>query len=47
MITVVIWVLTSIAAGQVLYPWPLWVVGPWGLVLLSRAMSHRTRSISS
>jgi Domain of unknown function (DUF1707) len=36
-IVVGIWLLTSVASGWV-YPWPLWVIGPWGIVLLSRTL---------
>ncbi len=28
-----IWAITSIAAGNFLYPWPVWVIGPWGAML--------------
>jgi hypothetical protein len=31
---VVIWVLVCASAGQLVYPWPVWVAGPWGAVLL-------------
>ncbi|GGO06398.1 hypothetical protein GCM10010116_12580 [Microbispora rosea subsp. aerata] len=30
----VIWVLTFIGSGDAGYPWPLWVMGPWGVILL-------------
>jgi hypothetical protein len=47
-VTMVIWVLTSISAGELLYFWPMWVAGPWGAVLvvatiggLSRGEPHR------
>jgi hypothetical protein len=33
-INVVIWVLVSATTAHLLYPWPLWVAGPWGVVLL-------------
>jgi hypothetical protein len=33
-INVVIWVLVSATTAQLIYPWPLWVAGPWGVVLL-------------
>jgi hypothetical protein len=32
--TMVIWAIISIASGAVIYPWFLWVAGPWGTVLL-------------
>lgn len=28
-----IWAVTSIATGNFLYPWPIWVIGPWGAML--------------
>jgi hypothetical protein len=33
-INVVVWVLVSATTAQLIYPWPLWVAGPWGVVLL-------------
>jgi hypothetical protein len=33
-LNVVIWVLVCASAGQLVYPWPVWVAGPWGAVLL-------------
>jgi hypothetical protein len=36
-IVVGIWVLTVLASGWQ-YPWPLWVIGPWGVVLLAQAL---------
>lgn len=30
----VIWLIVSITSGELIYPWPLWVMGPWGAVLL-------------
>lgn len=32
-VNVVVWVLVSATTGQLIYPWPLWVAGPWGAVL--------------
>jgi Domain of unknown function (DUF1707) len=34
-ICLLIWVTTSVAHGHPLYFWPLWVIGPWGAVLLA------------
>jgi hypothetical protein len=31
-INVVIWFIVSVAAGGFVYPWPLWVAGPWAAV---------------
>ncbi|MBF8192365.1 DUF1707 domain-containing protein [Nonomuraea sp. K274] len=30
----VIWLIVSVASTHVIYPWPLWVMGPWGVILL-------------
>jgi hypothetical protein len=37
-IVVGIWLLTSLASSQVIYPWPVWVIGPWGVVLLAQTL---------
>lgn len=34
-----LWLITSIASGGLLYFWPIWVVGPWGAVLLARTVT--------
>lgn len=53
MIVVTIWVITSIASGGFLYFWPIWVIGPWGAILLAQAITggradrgHRSRQHS-
>jgi hypothetical protein len=33
-----IWAIISIASMDLQNPWPLWVVGPWGVVLLARSV---------
>jgi len=38
-INLVIWVLVCATAGQFIYPWPVWVAGPWGAVLLATSIS--------
>ncbi|SDH90569.1 DUF1707 SHOCT-like domain-containing protein [Nonomuraea jiangxiensis] len=30
----VIWLIVSVTSGDLVYPWPLWVMGPWGVILL-------------
>lgn len=42
-----IWAIVSIAGGSMVYPWWIWVVGPWGLVLLARIVGNRCRGSSS
>ncbi len=36
-ICLLVWVVTSLAQGQPMGVWPIWVIGPWGVVLLVRA----------
>jgi hypothetical protein len=33
-IVITIWAITCLASWQLLYFWPVWVIGPWGVVLL-------------
>lgn len=33
-VTSAIWLISSIAGGELLYFWPIWVAGPWGAVLV-------------
>jgi len=42
-IVVSIWAITSLAAMQVTYFWPIWVVGPWGAVLLAQTVGGAGR----
>jgi hypothetical protein len=32
-VNIVVWVLVSVTTGHLIYPWPVWVAGPWGAVL--------------
>jgi hypothetical protein len=34
-----IWLISSLSAGTFLYFWPVWVIGPWGAVLLAQTLS--------
>lgn len=34
-VNVVVWALVSSTSGHLAYPWPLWVAGPFGAVLLA------------
>lgn len=38
-IVMVIWAATSLGSGQLLYFWPMWVIGPWGAVLAMGTVS--------
>ena len=42
-ICLLIWVTTSLAHGHPLNFWPIWVIGPWGAVLLAHAALARSR----
>jgi len=30
----VIWLIVGFTSGHLVYPWPLWVMGPWGVILV-------------
>jgi len=36
-----IWAVISLAIGSMVYPWWIWVAGPWGAVLLARWVTER------
>ena len=44
-VNLVVWGLVSATTAQLIYPWPLWVAGPWGVILLvvSVAVTHGRR----
>ena len=35
LVNVVIWALVCVTTGSLIYPWPLWVAGPYGAILLA------------
>lgn len=37
-LVIVVWLAVSVASGHLTYFWPFWVIGPWGAVLLIRAV---------
>jgi hypothetical protein len=39
LIVVAIWAFTSIMATSFIYFWPIWVIGPWGAVLLAQTLT--------
>ena len=44
LIVTTIWLITSLSSGGLTYFWPIWVVGPWGAVLLAQRFGGgRTR----
>jgi hypothetical protein len=42
-IVLTVWLATSIGSGELLYPWPIWVIGPWGAVLLAQTITGNRR----
>jgi len=43
----VIWIATCLIAGSMQDFWPIWVIGPWGLVLLTHALGGRVKALDS
>jgi hypothetical protein len=41
LICLAIWGIITVAAGSWTYPWPIWVIGPWGAVLAARTAGAR------
>ncbi len=41
LIVLTIWAATSLASWEFLYFWPVWVIGPWGAVLLAQTFTGR------
>lgn len=39
-VVLVIWLVSSIVSGHLLYFWPAWVIGPWGAILAFRALGE-------
>jgi len=38
-IVIAIWATTSLASWEFLYFWPIWVIGPWGAILLVQTLT--------
>ena len=46
LIVLSIWAVTSLASWELHYFWPIWVIGPWGAILLAQTVTsggHRKR----
>jgi Domain of unknown function (DUF1707) len=41
LIVLTIWAATSLASWEFHYFWPIWVIGPWGAVLLAQTLTGR------
>ena len=39
LIVLAIWAAISLASWELLYFWPVWVIGPWGAVLLAQTLT--------
>lgn len=42
-----IWIVLGVAEGSTPYPWPLWVAGPWGVMLIAAEIMFRRSEASS
>ncbi len=42
-VNVVVWVLACFTAAEFIYPWPVWVAGPFGAVLLVTTVMGRPK----
>ncbi len=42
-VCLLVWLCTSVAHGEAAGFWPVWVIGPWGLVVLARALPRARR----
>ncbi len=40
-VVIAIWAVTSLGAWEFLYFWPIWVIGPWGAILLVQSLARR------
>ena len=40
-VNIVVWGLVCATTAQLVYPWPLWVAGPWGAILLAVSVGVR------
>jgi hypothetical protein len=43
LIVLTIWAVTSLASWEFHYFWPIWVIGPWGAVLLAQTVTGAGR----
>ena len=44
LIVLTIWAVTSLASWEFHYFWPIWVIGPWGAVLLAQSVTGGGRN---
>lgn len=43
LVNLAIWVMVSLGTRESVYPWWIWVAGPWGFVLLARIVGEGLR----
>jgi len=43
-LNVVVWLLVALGTRQLVYPWPVWVAGPWGVAILAQDVVARLES---
>ncbi len=42
-ISLVVWLIVGVGGdGEIAYPWPIWVAGPWGVILLFSTLAYRS-----
>lgn len=41
-INLVVWLIVGVGDGEIAYPWPIWVAGPWGVILLFSTLAYRS-----
>jgi hypothetical protein len=41
LLNLAIWLAVSVGTGAAVYPWGVWVAGPWGMMLAVRALAGR------
>ena len=39
LVVLTVWLATSVASWELHYFWPVWVIGPWGAVLLAQTLA--------
>jgi len=46
-VNVVVWALVCVTTGHLIYPWPLWVAGPYGAALFAVSLAVRAAARSA
>ena len=41
-INLVVWLIVGVGEGEIAYFWPIWVAGPWGVILLFSTLAYRS-----